>query len=144
MTPFLTRKGFEPEDSTCARSVRVCPHVCCQVHKSTRYQVSASNTVREATGFRSTPTSIHTYSCSVSCHVPRCSNTMPLQSAPDEIQRVATKHVFQQHQFSHVRPQNSVISNFAQYFFLRLSPVCDNQASVSSDESLRWTIPTQS
>ena len=48
------------------------PHVCCQVYKSTRYQVSVSNTVTEATGFSSTPTSIHKCPCSVSCHVPRC------------------------------------------------------------------------
>ena len=40
--------------------------------KSTKYQVPVSNTVREATGFRSTPTSIHKYPRSVSCHVPRC------------------------------------------------------------------------
>ena len=28
-------KLFDPEDSTCARSVRACPHVCCQVYSST-------------------------------------------------------------------------------------------------------------
>ena len=43
-----------------------------QVYKSTRYQVSASNTVVDATGFRSIPTSIRKYRCSISCHVPRC------------------------------------------------------------------------
>ena len=52
--------------------VCVRPHVCCQVYKSTKYQVSVSNTVTEATGFRSIPTSIHKHPCSASCHVPRC------------------------------------------------------------------------
>ena len=42
------------------------------VYKSKRYQVSVSNTVREATGFRPIPTSIHKYPRSVSCHVPHC------------------------------------------------------------------------
>ena len=60
MTPFLTRNDSN-QRTACARSVRVCPHVCCQVYKSTRYQVSVSNTVKEATGFRSIPTSIHKY-----------------------------------------------------------------------------------
>ena len=71
MTPFLTRSDSN-QRTACARSVRVCPHVCCQVYKSPRYQVTVSNTVREATGFRSIPTSIHKYPRSVSCHVPRC------------------------------------------------------------------------
>ena len=40
--------------------------------KSTKYQVSVTNTVREATGFRSTPYCIHQYPRSISCHFPRC------------------------------------------------------------------------
>ena len=71
MTPFFTR-NHSNQRTPCARSVRVSPHDCCQVYKSTVYQVSESNTVTEATGFRSIPTSIHKYPCSVSCHVPRC------------------------------------------------------------------------
>ena len=70
MTPFLTRNDSRHR-TACASSVRVCPHVCHQVYKSTKYQVSASISVREATGFRSTPT-IHKYPRSVSRHVPRC------------------------------------------------------------------------
>ena len=71
MTPFLTRNDSK-QRTACASSVRVCPDVCCEICTSTRYQVSVSNTVREATGFRSIPTSIHKYPRSVSCHVPRC------------------------------------------------------------------------
>ena len=68
-TIFSSR--FEPED--CMRtfsSVRVSPHVCCQVYK---VQVSVSNIVADATGSRVHNTSIHKYPPSVSCHVPRCS-----------------------------------------------------------------------
>ena len=65
--PHLT--CFEPEN--CMRAFRQkCVHTSSD--KSTRYQVSVSNTVREATGFRSIPTNIHKYPRSVSCHVPRC------------------------------------------------------------------------
>ena len=66
---FFTR-NHSNQRTACAISVRVSPHVCCQVHKSTKYQVSVSNTVAEATGFMSIPTS--KYPRSVSCHVPRC------------------------------------------------------------------------
>ena len=52
------------------RSRAQCPSMCHQL--TTKYQVSVSNTVTEATGFRSVPTSIHKYPCSVSCRVPRC------------------------------------------------------------------------
>ena len=40
--------------------------------KSTKYQVSVSNTATEATGFRSIPTRIHKHPRSFSCHVPCC------------------------------------------------------------------------
>ena len=74
------REGGKPKPQTSfhsnqrtarKRSVRVSPHVWCQVYQSTRYQASVSNTVTEATGFRSIPTSIHKYPSSISCHVPR-------------------------------------------------------------------------
>ena len=64
MTPFSLR------DSNQRTSVRVSPHVCCQVYK---VQVSVSNIVSDATGSRVHTTSIHKYPPSVSCHVPRCS-----------------------------------------------------------------------
>ena len=68
MTPFSLR---DPNQRTaCARSVRVSPHVCCQVYK---VQVSVSNIVSDATGSRVHTTSIHKYPPSVSRHVPRCS-----------------------------------------------------------------------
>ena len=72
MTPCLTRHDSN-QRSACAPSVRVCPHVCCQVYKSTKYQFSVSNTATEATRSMSIPTSIHKHPCSVSCHAPRCS-----------------------------------------------------------------------
>ena len=55
-------KGPEPEDSTCARSVRVlCPHVWCQVYRSTSPlgAESVKNIVRDSAEFRSTPTKDH-------------------------------------------------------------------------------------
>ena len=66
MTPFSLRDSNQRP--ACARSVRVSPHVCCQVYKE---QVSVSNIVVDATGSRVHTTSIHKYP--VSCHVPRCS-----------------------------------------------------------------------
>ena len=68
MTPFSLRDSNQR--TACARSVRVNPHVCCQVYK---VQVSVSNIVSDATGSRVHTTSIHKYPPSVSCHVPRCS-----------------------------------------------------------------------
>ena len=68
MTPFSLRDSNQW--TACARSVRVSPHVCCQVYK---VQVSVSNIVADATGSRVHTTSIHKYPPSVSCHVPRCS-----------------------------------------------------------------------
>ena len=95
MTPLLTR-NVSNQRTACASSVRVCPHVCCQVYKSTRNQVSVSNTVMEVTGFRSTPTNTHWYPRFVSCHVPRCpipsrriSHRMRFSELP--------QNVFQQH-----------------------------------------------
>ena len=83
MTPFLTQNDSN-QRTACTRSVRVSPHVCCQVYTSTkRYQVSVSNTVTEPTGFRSIPTSIHKYPCSVACHAPRCS--IPSQHIPHQV-----------------------------------------------------------
>ena len=79
---FPHSKWFEPEDSTCARSVT----------ETTRLlSISVSNTVRNATRFRSIPSSIQKYPPSVSCHAPRCPNIISQQSAVDKIQRVATK-----------------------------------------------------
>ena len=68
MTPFSLRDSNQ--STACARSVRVIPHVCCQVYK---VQVSVSNIVSDATGSRVQKTSIHKYPPSVSCHVPLCS-----------------------------------------------------------------------
>ena len=68
MTPFSLRDSNQR--TACARSVRVNPHVCCQVYK---VQVSVSNIVSDATGSRVHTTSIHKYPPSVSCHVARCS-----------------------------------------------------------------------
>ena len=76
MTPFSLRDSNQR--TACARSVRVSPHVCCQVYK---VQVSVSNIVAEATGSRVHTTSIQRYPPSVSCHVPRCS--MPSQHMSD-------------------------------------------------------------
>ena len=42
MTPFLTRNDSN-QRTACARSVRVSPHVCCPVYKSTEYQVPVSS-----------------------------------------------------------------------------------------------------
>ena len=70
---ILFTRSLSNQRTACARSVSVNPHVRCQAYKSTTYQVSASNTVTEATGFSSIPTSIHKYPRSVSCHTPRCS-----------------------------------------------------------------------
>ena len=82
LTPFLTRNGTN-QRTACARSVKVCPHVCCQFYNSAKYQVSISNTVTEATRFGSKPTNIHKYPCSVSCHAPRCS--IPSQHIPHQM-----------------------------------------------------------
>ena len=68
MTPFSPRDSNQR--TACARSVRVSPHVCCQVYK---VQVSVSNIVSDATGSMVHTTSIHNYPPSVSRHVPRCS-----------------------------------------------------------------------
>ena len=68
MTPFSLRDSNWR--TACARSVRVSPHVCCQVYK---VQVSVSNIATDATGSKVHTTSIHKYPPSVSCHVPRCS-----------------------------------------------------------------------
>ena len=68
MTPFSLR--YSNQRTACACSVRVSPHVCCQVYK---VQVSVSNIVSDATGSRVHTTSFHKYPPSVSCHVPRCS-----------------------------------------------------------------------
>ena len=68
MTPFSLRDSNQR--TSCARSVRVSPHVCCQVYK---VQVSVSNIVADATGSRVLTTGIHKYPPSVSCHVPHCS-----------------------------------------------------------------------
>ena len=51
--------------------------------QSTESQSAVSNTVTEATGFRSIPTSIHKYPRSVSCHAPRCS--IPSQHIPHQM-----------------------------------------------------------
>ena len=50
MTPFSLRDSNQR--TACARSVRVSPHVCCQVYKM---QVSVSNIVTDATGSRVHP-----------------------------------------------------------------------------------------
>ena len=68
MTPCSLRDSNQRNAR--ARSVRMSPHVCCQVYK---VQVSVSNIVADATGSRVHTTSIHKYPPSVSCHVPRCS-----------------------------------------------------------------------
>ena len=56
MTPFSLRDSNQR--TACARSVRVSPHVCCQVYK---VQVSVSNIVTDARGSRVHTTSIHKY-----------------------------------------------------------------------------------
>ena len=68
MTPFSLRDSNQR--TACARSVRVSPHVCCQVSK---VQVSVSNIVSDATGSRVHTASFLKYPPSVSRHVPRCS-----------------------------------------------------------------------
>ena len=70
-TPFLSG-NHSNQRTAWRRPVKVSLHVCCQVYKSRRYQVSVSNTVTEATRFRSISSSIHKHPCSVSYHVPRC------------------------------------------------------------------------
>ena len=62
--------SYSNQRISCARSVRVNPHVCCQVYK---VQVSLNNIVSDATRSRVHTTSIHKYPPSVTCHVPRCS-----------------------------------------------------------------------
>ena len=81
------------------------PHECCQVYKSTRYRVSVGNTVTEATGFKSIPTSIHQYPCSVSCHVPRC--PMP----PQHISHGMRLKVLPQNTFSNNTPLGDDVCN---------------------------------
>ena len=80
------------------------PHVCGQVYKSTKYQVSVSNTVTEATGFRSVPNSIHMYPCSVSCHVPRC------PTPPQHISNRMRPNELPQNTFPSTTPLNDSIS----------------------------------
>ena len=92
MKPFSLRDSNQR--TACARSVRVNPHVCCQVYK---VRVSVSNIVSNATGSRVHTTSIHKNPPSVSCHVPRCLNTVPTHFTHDQTQRVATKPDFHQH-----------------------------------------------
>ena len=91
MTPFSLRDSNQR--TACARSVRVSPHVCCQVFK---VQVPVSNIVADDTGSRFYNTSIHKYPPSVSCHVTRCSIPSQTQFTHDETQRVATKPDFHQ------------------------------------------------
>ena len=67
LTPFSLRDLNQR--TACTRSVRVNPHVCCQVYN---VQVSVSNIVADATRSTVHTTSIHKYSPSVSCHVSRC------------------------------------------------------------------------
>ena len=92
MTPFLTRNDAN-QKTPCARSVRPGPHVCCQVYKSTKVP-SLSQQHRHG----SHRIQVHTKQYP---QVPMFSlvpcgallNTVPTHSAPDETQRVATKHV---------------------------------------------------
>ena len=93
MTPFFTR-NHSNQKTACALSVRVKPHVCCQVckvpslsqqhrHGSHRIQVH-TNQYPQVRAFIPVP-------------CPTLPNTVPTQITPDETQRVATKHVCHQH-----------------------------------------------
>ena len=72
--------------------------------KSTKYQVSVSNTVPEATRFRSIPTSIHKYQLLVSCHVPRC----PIPS--QHISHRMRPNESPQNTFFHQHPSSEMMS----------------------------------
>ena len=94
MTPFSLRDSNQR--TACARSVRVSPHVCCQVYK---VQVSVSNIVSDATGSRIHTTRIHKYPPSSLVPCPTLLNTVPTHFTHDETQRDATKPNFHQQQF---------------------------------------------
>ena len=91
---FFTRIYSNQRDCMRTFSQSESTHVCCQVHKSTRYQVSVSNTVTEATRFRSIPTSIHKYPMFRLVPCPTLPNTVSTHFTPDETQRAAIKNTF--------------------------------------------------
>ena len=91
---FFSLEMIPTSRTACARAVRVCPHVCCQVHKSTKVP-SLSQQHRQ--GSHRIP--VHTIQHPqvptfrlVPC--PTLPSTISTQFASDEIQRDATKHVF--------------------------------------------------
>ena len=94
MTPFSLRDSNQR--TACARSVRVSPHVCCQVYK---VQVSVSNIVSDATGSSIHTTRIHKYPPSSLVPCPTLLNAVPTHFTHDETQRDATKPNFHQQQF---------------------------------------------